>query len=157
MWLLLSAITHSKRGWKLLQAFLHDEAFSYRPQCAFHRGLELICVTVACLLSLFFNGLPPAEVEGVQIWWLWRPKAHSRAKGLWANSSCWRPTSPAKSLPSCHFLAWVVFEGFWWLLGVQSEIFLIEDLPLVTLRPSSVVPPDNHSFFRRSAALNSIF
>ena len=46
-----------------------------------------ICVDVGCLVSLFFNVQPQAEVEGVV------------SGDCGAKSACWRPASRAQSLP----------------------------------------------------------
>ena len=50
------------------RAYLPDVAISLRPLFVVHRSLELICVIVVCLASLFLNVRPQAKVEGVQIW-----------------------------------------------------------------------------------------
>ena len=47
-------------------ADLPAETFPHRQPCGVHRSIELICVAVAYLTSLFLNVRPQAEVEEVQ-------------------------------------------------------------------------------------------
>ena len=53
---------------KILGGFGHFfEILTHSAPCAVHSRLELICVSMAPLASLFLNVRPQAEVEGVQI------------------------------------------------------------------------------------------
>ena len=57
------------------------EAFPHRPQCVIHRSLELICVAVACLISLFLNVHRQTEFEEVKI-------GDCGGQNFWVKSSC---------------------------------------------------------------------
>ena len=74
MWPPLAAMTRFNWGRKLLHTFLTDWVLPHGRPWAVDRSLKLICVTVPVLTSLSLNMSPHTEIEGVQIWQLWRPK-----------------------------------------------------------------------------------
>ena len=74
MWPPLAAVTRSNRDRKVFQTFMAKPFLVDRHTRSTYRSLELVCVAVACLASLFLNVRLQAEIEGIQICWLWRAK-----------------------------------------------------------------------------------